>query len=91
MGCICSGVSSPTLDESKGADLKGTYVLKINEKCPHVRLDHNEVPRTLRIEGESLNYSLKYCYVSQRGYYPNGTSATCKPCCLLSHKHNCIA
>lgn len=53
-------------------ELTGTYVLRINEKCPHIRLDHNEVPRTLRIEGQSLHYNLKYCYVSQRGYYPNG-------------------
>lgn len=73
MGCIFSSVSSPTIDDSRATDLTGTYTLRINEKCPHVRLDHNEVPRTLRIEGETLKYNLKYCYVSQRGYYPNGT------------------
>jgi hypothetical protein len=68
---LCSSTSSPTMDDSRG-DLKGTFVQRINDKCPHVRLDHNEVPRSLRMEGDTLNYSLKYCYVSQRGYYPNG-------------------
>ena len=73
MGCIFSSVSSPTIDDSRAAELKGTYILKINDKCPHIRLDHNDVPRTLLIEGDSFKYALKYCYVSQRGYYPNGT------------------
>lgn len=85
MGC-CSSVSSPTLDgDRKGAELSGTYILKINDKCPHIRLDHNEVPRVLRIEGESLRYNLKYCYVSQRGYYPNGTTS---PICVLASYYN---
>ena len=44
----------------------------INDKCPHIRLDHNDAPRKLKIEGSEYSYELSYCYVSQRGYYPNG-------------------
>ncbi len=44
----------------------------INEKCPHIRLDHCTEVRKLEITGgKSYDYSLRYCYVSQRGYYPN--------------------
>jgi hypothetical protein len=42
----------------------------INERCPLIRLDHCGEPRKLAVEGENYSYTLEYCYVSQRGYYP---------------------
>lgn len=44
----------------------------INKKCPTDRYDHcNEVSKLEITGGKSYDYSLRYCYVSQRGYYPN--------------------
>lgn len=42
----------------------------INEKCPLVRLDHCAETKKMPILGQNLSYTLEYCYVSQRGYYP---------------------
>jgi serine/threonine protein phosphatase PrpC/CRP-like cAMP-binding protein len=75
MGCIFGTAGSSTVDDFKdGSTIKPSYALIINNKCPHVRLDHNDAPKIMSIEGTSLNYNLKYCYVSQRGYYPNALS-----------------
>lgn len=43
----------------------------MNPKCCMTRLDHLPEPKMLTIEGDNYNYVLQYCYVSQRGYYPN--------------------
>lgn len=43
----------------------------MNQKCSMTRLDHPPEPKIMSIEGENYNYVLQYCYVSQRGYYPN--------------------
>jgi hypothetical protein len=50
---------------------KTQYKQIINNKSPHIRLDHSAEPVVLPIDGSSLAYNLKYVYVSQRGYYPN--------------------
>lgn len=73
MGCVSS---QPTGDAGmdKAGDLKGSYILKINDKCPHIRLDYCDVPKVLPIDSATLKYNLRYCYVSQRGYYPNALS-----------------
>ena len=48
-----------------------TYEQTINSKCPVIRLDTIIRPRTIPIDGKQLTYDIQYCYVSQRGYYPN--------------------
>ena len=51
-----------------GGDLR----LVINDKSPRIRLDtSNPNPEGFPINGESCNFTMKYFYVSQRGYYPN--------------------
>eukprot|EP01038_Epipyxis_sp_PR26KG_P010672 gene10672-14332_t len=46
----------------------------INDKCPHIRLDHCRDTKKIPVKGKHFNLTLKYCYVSQRGYYPNDLS-----------------
>lgn len=43
----------------------------INARSPTVRLDTSESVRKIHVKGKLLNYTLNYCYVSQRGYYPD--------------------
>lgn len=44
----------------------------INEKCPMVRLDTSKGTKDiLNMVGSDFEVDIKYCYVSQRGYYPN--------------------
>lgn len=73
MGCQSS---KPVADET-GADnsnrfTKDDYVLIINEQCPHIRLDHMDGLKSLPIQGKNYSFGMRYCYVSQRGFYPNG-------------------
>lgn len=78
MGC---GSSASTVSDAKKADFKGVsgslviktsaYTQIINEKSPHIRLDHIDEPKVMQMDGKSFSYKLHYCYVSQRGYYPN--------------------
>lgn len=74
MGCKSS---KPVGDEANGGDnsnrtAKEDYVITVNEKCPHIRLDHMDGLKSMHIQGKNYSYDLRYCYVSQRGYYPNG-------------------
>jgi len=48
----------------------GTYNEIINEKCTMTRLDAENGSKEFDIIGTNYDYKLKYCYVSQRGYYP---------------------
>ena len=57
--------------ENEGT-LANTYKLIVNEKCPHIRVDSAKDVKYLKIDGERYEYTLGYCYVSQRGYYPHG-------------------
>ena len=41
-----------------------------NEKCPLIQMDAIEEVRQEQLNGLNMSYSLKYCFVSQRGYYP---------------------
>jgi hypothetical protein len=82
MGCISStgkvtaeekkllsatGIPEDNLDISPG-DYKLVY---INEKSPRVRLDLCDELIELPIRGDGCSYNIKYCFISQRGYYPN--------------------
>ena len=58
------GVQGAVVTQSK------SYKLIINNKCPHIRLDHSAEICTLPVSGKRYDFDLKYCYVSQRGYYP---------------------
>lgn len=61
--------NSSSSDESKNGY---SYKQIINERCPHIRLDHCESIKEFPvIDGNSYKYKMRYCYVSQRGYYPN--------------------
>lgn len=61
-------------------DAAKSYVKKIlkhrenldfsNKKSSLKKLDLIEKPRTIDINTTALSFSMKYCYVSQRGYYP---------------------
>lgn len=83
MGC---GISTGRIlaDESEGnSNLRSKRSLEndhgtakfysqiINEASPRVRLDHSEVMKELPISGDVFNFKINYCYISQRGYYPN--------------------
>lgn len=80
MGCGSS--SSPTAPGARrGKDDLGLpegvppYVQTINNKSPLVLLDTIKVPRDiLGMRGTDFEVDIKYCYVSQRGYYPNTTN-----------------
>lgn len=50
------------------------YTQTINERSPRVRLDHSDKMKELQITGNMFSYKIKYCHISQRGYYPNATS-----------------
>lgn len=41
-----------------------------NRKSPKISLDVMGGVREIKMKSASISYSLKYCYVSQRGYYP---------------------
>lgn len=47
-----------------------SYKEIINGKCPMIRLDPYNCTQIFNITGNNYNYRLRYCYVSQRGYYP---------------------
>ena len=68
MGC---GASSIPVSNSRDGVSNENYDLIINGKCPHVRLDHGNEMKVLPIVGDIFSYTASYCYVSQRGYYPN--------------------
>ena len=74
MGCTSS---KPIGSEAKGIQgsvvytTAGSFTKIINEKCSHIRLDHINACKRLTVQGSRFDFNLKYCYVSQRGYYPN--------------------
>lgn len=49
----------------------GNFTRFINEQSPHVRQDLSTKAKQLKMTGETYEYNLNYCYVSQRGYYPH--------------------
>ncbi len=61
----------PVLDTNSYKANVSPFIQITNDKCPHIRLDHCKEPKKLSIEGATYKYTSKYCYVSQRGYYPN--------------------
>jgi hypothetical protein len=81
MGCGTNSKPVRAAQSDRGANpvgVQGAVVVQskaykqiINNKSPHIRLDHSAEPVVLPIDGSSLAYNLKYVYVSQRGYYPN--------------------
>ena len=82
MGCGVSSkhVSDGSVYPTEGRNgLRGSgaskyaqnYVQTINEKSPRVRLDHSDELKELFITGELCSFNIKYCHISQRGYYPN--------------------
>ena len=75
MGCSSSTPSVKSVSDSgvSGAIISttvGSYTKIINEKCSRIRLDHCKDIKTLYLDGENYKYSVRYVYVSQRGYYP---------------------
>lgn len=76
MGCGASVGKKVNDSSSSEKGGKGTgehsYSQIINDKCPLIRLDVSSTVKKLpRISGTFYSYDLRYCYVSQRGYYPN--------------------
>jgi serine/threonine protein phosphatase PrpC len=58
---------------SPGSDTHNAkgYIQTINDASPRVRLDHSDTMKELLISGDVFNFKISYCYISQRGYYPN--------------------
>lgn len=51
--------------------VSATHTQISNQLCPHIRLDCQDVIKTINMLGDRFTYKLNYGYVSQRGYYPN--------------------
>ena len=84
MGCRVSSEQVSDLNCHK-CDGKGTaanspvnarydYIQTINERSPRARLEHSEKMKELKITGEMYTYKVRYCHITQRGYYPNAMS-----------------
>ena len=60
-------------DHSKAAVSIETkdFKMTVNEKSPRIRLDVGESRKEYPIIGDSIRFEMSYCYLSQRGYYPN--------------------
>ncbi len=72
-GSGSKGSSSSHSKRHEEKHIATTYTKTINDKAPLIRLDKSRVMKTQPIQGERLNYNLKWCYASQRGYYPNAS------------------
>ena len=74
MGCGSSSkpVSDEDMHDLKEKHSSELFDMIINAKSPHVRLDHSETMKKFTIDGAAYSFDINYCYVSQRGYYPNG-------------------
>ena len=57
----------------KNYKVSQSYNIIVNEKCPHIRVDASKEVKSMKGEGDRYSYTLSYCYVSQRGYYPHGS------------------
>lgn len=57
--------------EDKGSSTDRDYTQIINKECSLVRLDFCKEMKTIPIVGKKYDLTLQYCYVSQKGYYPN--------------------
>lgn len=80
MGCAPSKVGDyePSNKPSKGKgkqskdrSKKKSYEQTINELCSHARLEVINEVQKLQVESKRNSLALNYCYLSQRGYYPN--------------------
>ena len=47
------------------------YRIIVNDKSPRIRLDLSDGLAEFDVVGDTCQYTLQYCYLSQRGYYPN--------------------
>jgi hypothetical protein len=73
---VCGSTGSTVSDEDRleekirrSSDL---FDMIINAKSPHIRLDTADDMKRFHIQGQAYSFDINYCYVSQRGYYPNG-------------------
>lgn len=57
--------------EDKASSSDKDYIQIINKECSLVRLDFCKEMKTIPIVGKKYDLTLQYCYVSQKGYYPN--------------------
>lgn len=85
MGCVLSA-AIPISDDNSNIDFSkpavegvdgvvitnnGLHVKMVNKKCSKIRLDHCKEATSMWIEGVNYSFQLRFCYVSQRGYYPH--------------------
>ena len=47
------------------------YVAYINPRNSRINLDASESMKRLKVNGKRYDYDISYCYVSQKGFYPN--------------------
>lgn len=66
MGC---GASRDKVSDE--TNFNNDYKRTINEKSSRSRLDYSETMKLLKITGVEHSFKIGYCYISQRGYYPN--------------------
>jgi len=57
--------------DEKFAKCGKDYNQTINKECSLVRLDFGKEIKSIPITGKKYDFTLQYCYVSQKGYYPN--------------------
>ncbi len=57
--------------------------MKTNAKSPFTLYDAATSPKELHLQGEIYNYTLKYIYGSQRGFYPDSKTNSLMLCKLL--------
>ena len=65
MGCFSSKIA-----DSRNKPTK-SYQQTINNLSSHERIEMIDDTKTLTIESKRHSFRLSYCYLSQRGYYPN--------------------
>lgn len=86
----CSSVSGNTIrvDSSQATCRK-----IVNQLSPKIRLDHSSDMKNLVVDGSRYDLSMRYCYVSQRGYYPNDLEKANQDsyliCESLMNDHSC--
>lgn len=58
----------------------------INNESPLIRLDHIDQPHSIQIQGVHYDYTLKYVYASQRGFYPDDPNKANQDSYLICEK-----
>jgi cGMP-dependent protein kinase len=53
------------------ADTGKEFIKITNKQCSQIRLDTSQEVKKIPVTGQMHDFTAHYCYVSQKGYYPN--------------------